>query len=43
MIPITPDHKFDIANRQVLPGFVADMLPTRNFLKNQKSEPPRGN
>src|SRR5688572_12978179 len=38
VIPITPDHLFDIAHRQVLPPLIPDMLPSRYFFKHQQTD-----
>ena len=38
MIPIAADHAPHIINGEFLPGFVADVLPARNFLEHEKAD-----
>ena len=37
-IPVAPDHGFDIGTDLVLPGAVADVLPTGRFLEHQQPQ-----
>jgi hypothetical protein len=36
VIPVAPDHAAHVVHRDVLPGFVANVLPARNFLEHQQ-------
>ena len=36
-IPVAPDHAAHIVHRDPLPGFVTNVLPTRNFLEHQQA------
>src|SRR5579872_7476640 len=36
LIPVAPDHAANIVNRDFLPGFVADVLPSGYIFENQK-------
>src|SRR5208337_3535631 len=38
MIAVAPDHRFHVAHRQVLPAFVADVLPARWLLPRHQSQ-----
>ena len=38
MVPVAADHFADIADRDVLPGLVADVLPAGNFLEHQQAQ-----
>ena len=37
MIPVAPDHLLDILHGEVLPVFVADVLPAGDFLEHQQA------
>src|SRR6266478_3352755 len=37
MIPVAADHAADVIDRDLLPGFVADMLPAGNLFQNKES------
>ena len=37
MIPVAADHLLHVAHRQILPGFVADVLPAGDLLKHQQA------
>ena len=37
MVPVAPDHAADVVNRNVLPGFVTNVLPTGDFFEDQQS------
>ena len=38
MIPVAPDHFAHVADRYILPGLVADVLPAGNLLQHQQAE-----
>jgi len=38
MIPVAADHASNIVDRELLPGFVADVLPSRNLFKHEQAE-----
>ena len=37
MVPIAPDHLAYVANRQILPGVLADVLPAGNLFEHQQA------
>src|SRR5260370_38716426 len=37
MVPVAPDHTPDVINRKLLPGFVANMLPSGNLFQHEES------
>ena len=38
MIPVAADHPPHVAHRQILPGFVADVLPAGDLFEDQQAE-----
>ena len=36
MIPVAADHAADVIDRNILPGFVADVLPARNLFQHEQ-------
>ena len=38
VVPVAPDHLAYVANRDILPRLVANVLPARNLLENQQAQ-----
>src|SRR6185437_11206684 len=38
MVPVSADHTPDVIDRNLLPAFIPDVLPARNFFKHQQSD-----
>ena len=38
MVPVPADHAAHVINRQILPGLIADMVPTGNLFQHQKTQ-----